>query len=322
MLFYYYKLLVFRPILVLVVISVFSCACIFTAILRRNIPDFSDPTLGFETRGTDISRRLTTWRNLLEETRPSGKLIVNPKEIQQHEFYKKTRKNKNRHQKKKIKFDKKMKILKEFALNNKTFNVDIAYNSEDVGNETALEHNHWDYGTKFAYDEESEKKNKELKKRKWQEFNNLEPPPITSTDFHSSDGYFCESPSEYFHSNSFNNSSLTRASILDKEYIHFVIKRVRWNLNESMFDTSAILSMCQLEQNLQDTSDYSSICQKKISSFSNNCCRPWSIPNYVALLSNKSSCFDINVSWYYRTLRDPNDPQSFDHANEWGIKFL
>lgn len=36
---------------------------------------------GFEPRGTVISRRLTAWRNLLEETRPSGILIANPNEL-------------------------------------------------------------------------------------------------------------------------------------------------------------------------------------------------------------------------------------------------
>lgn len=195
---FFYKLLVFRPVLVLFVISVFSLSCILTALLLKSPPDFSDPTLGFEARGTEISKKLTTWRNLLEETRPSGSLIVNPKEIQQHEFDMKHRKNKNRHQKKKLKFDKKMKILKEFATNNKSFNVDIAYNSDDIGNDTILEEHshHWDYGTNKSYDEETDRKNKEMKKKKWKEFSKLEPPPITSTDYHSSDGYFCESPSK------------------------------------------------------------------------------------------------------------------------------
>lgn len=32
---------------------------------------------GFETRGTEISNRLTAWHNLLEETRPNGLLTSN-----------------------------------------------------------------------------------------------------------------------------------------------------------------------------------------------------------------------------------------------------
>lgn len=80
---------------------------------------------------------------------------------------------------------------------------------------------------------------------------------------------------------------------LDKEYIHFVIKRIGQNVNESMFDTNSLHSMCDLEQKLMETEGYNDLCQKEISS--PNCCRPWSLPNYVALLSNKTSCRNINV---------------------------
>lgn len=82
----------------------------------------------------------------------------------------------------------------------------------------------------------------------------------------------------------------------DKEFIHFAVQRNRWNVNESMFDTNVLYSMCELEQRIVDTEGYEEICQREISS-ETNCCRPWSLPNYVALLSNKTSCFDINVSF-------------------------
>lgn len=194
---FYSKLLVFRPVLVLFVISVFCLSCIITALLLRRPPDFSDPTLGFEARGTEISKRLTTWRNLLEETRPSGSLIVNPKELQQHEFDKKHRKNKNRHQKKKLKFDEKLRKLKEYSTN-KSYTMDIVYNFDDIGNDTLVDgHDHYEYGTNKSYNEERENKIKEAKKKKWGGLLKVEPPPLTSTDFHSTDGYFCESPSNY-----------------------------------------------------------------------------------------------------------------------------
>jgi protein dispatched 1 len=196
----YYKLLVFRPILVLFVISVFSLSCILTALLLKPLPDFSDPTLGFEARGTEISKKITTWRNLLEETRPSGSLIVNPKEIQKHEFEQKKRKNKTRHQHKKLKFDKKIKLIKELSTNNKSFNIDIAYNSnfDDPGNDTTIEeHSHYDYGTNKSYDEKSTQKMNAMKREKWLKLNKTYPPALTSTDYQSSDGYFCESPSEF-----------------------------------------------------------------------------------------------------------------------------
>lgn len=195
---FYSKLLVSRPEVVLLVIFVFCFSCILTTLLLKAPPDFSDPTLAFETRGTEISKRLTTWRNILEETRPSGSLIVNPKELLQHEFDKKKhRKNRNRHEKKRLKFDQKMRKLKDFVTN-KSYNTEIVYNSDDASGNDSLqtEDHHYEYGKNISYDEEKEKKIKEAKKKKWEGFLKIEPPPLTSTDFHSTDGYFCESPSE------------------------------------------------------------------------------------------------------------------------------
>lgn len=196
---FYSKLLVSRPEVVLFVIFVFCFSCILTTFLLKSPPDFSEPTIGFETRGTEISKRLTTWRNIIEETRPSGSLIVNPKELLQHEFDKKKHhKNKNRHEKKKrLKFDQKMRKLKDYSTN-RSFNTDIIYNSDDSssGNDSLIEEHHYEYGKNVSYNEEKDKKNKKAKNDKWIDLLGNNPPPYTSTDFHSTDGYFCESPSK------------------------------------------------------------------------------------------------------------------------------
>lgn len=73
-----------------------------------------------------------------------------------------------------------------------------------------------------------------------------------------------------------------------------MIKRVNWMLNESMLEVNTLLAMCELEQALVETNHYYGLCQKELTT--SNCCRPWSLPNYVSLLSNKTSCFDITVS--------------------------
>ena len=111
-------------------------------------------------------------------------------------MHKKRRKGKKKTEK--LKLDKKIKILKNFSSNNKSFNIDIAYKAafEEV-NETAVGHEHWDYGKNMTYDEEKENKRKKMKQDKWNVFIKVDPPPITSTDYQSSDGYFCESPSKY-----------------------------------------------------------------------------------------------------------------------------
>ena len=52
--------------------------------------------------------------------------------------------------------------------------------------------------------------------------------------------------------------------------------------------------MCDLEQRLiTDTAHYDEFCVREV--MSNECCRPWSIPNYVALLTNRTHCFDLTA---------------------------
>lgn len=86
----------------------------------------------------------------------------------------------------------------------------------------------------------------------------------------------------------------------DKEYAHFAIQKHTSNNNETLLDLKSMLAICELEHQLGVIDLYDGICQKELNS--NNCCRMWSIPNYIALLSNKTSCYDIDVSIIYLDL--------------------
>lgn len=88
------------------------------------------------------------------------------------------------------------------------------------------------------------------------------------------EGYFCDSPA--------------------KEYSHFVVERIGPNSTDSLFDINGLLAMCELQDEITRVQGYEEYCQREL--ISNNCCRPWSLPNYAALLANKSSCFDLTVS--------------------------
>lgn len=78
---------------------------------------------------------------------------------------------------------------------------------------------------------------------------------------------------------------------IDREYTHFVLKRS--DGNTSLLELDAIRAMCDLEMKLTTIGGYKGICQVKF--YSKKCCRPWSIPNYIALLANRTSCSDIQV---------------------------
>jgi len=74
-----------------------------------------------------------------------------------------------------------------------------------------------------------------------------------------------------------------------KDYSHFVVKRIGPNSTDSLFDLNGMLAMCQLQEQIGSVPSYQAFCEPE------NCCRPWSLPNYATLLANKSSCFDLTT---------------------------
>ncbi|XP_066996222.2 protein dispatched [Anabrus simplex] len=75
------RIVTHHPYVILVAVAVFAGTCLVIPLTTKTLPNFSDPQLGFETRGTVISQRLTAWRNLIKETGTFGELTVNPKEL-------------------------------------------------------------------------------------------------------------------------------------------------------------------------------------------------------------------------------------------------
>ncbi|KAJ3606517.1 hypothetical protein NHX12_026038 [Muraenolepis orangiensis] len=64
----YAELIADWPVVVLGVCTVLIVVCALVGILVPDLPDFSDPLLGFEPRGTAIGKRLVTWNNMLKNT--------------------------------------------------------------------------------------------------------------------------------------------------------------------------------------------------------------------------------------------------------------
>ena len=61
----------------------------------------------------------------------------------------------------------------------------------------------------------------------------------------------------------------------------------------TLWTASKIRAMCQLEEDaIRSHESFESSCVRT-SREPHRCCRSWSTGNYVALLSNKSSCFDV-----------------------------
>lgn len=79
---------------------------------------------------------------------------------------------------------------------------------------------------------------------------------------------------------------------LDPEYTHMALVRV--DGNSSLLEIDAVRAMCDLESKLTSVHSYKGFCQRKF--YVKECCRPWSIPNYIAMLSNKTACHEIEVT--------------------------
>ncbi|KRY70776.1 Protein dispatched -like protein 1 [Trichinella pseudospiralis] len=67
--FSYSRLIHRHPVLFVLITCMISCILAVLPLVLAPLPDFSDPTIGFATRGTTISRRLDTWEKLRQEVR-------------------------------------------------------------------------------------------------------------------------------------------------------------------------------------------------------------------------------------------------------------
>uniref|UniRef100_W8BU90 Protein dispatched n=3 Tax=Ceratitis capitata TaxID=7213 RepID=W8BU90_CERCA len=339
---WYYNFLVRRPYLMVLAVAVLCTACITVSLTMNSAPDFSDPTLGFETRGTALGKRSTAWNNLLQETGPSGTLVTDPndlhyfkninyyhtKNMRKHQHHNRTYRGKNRkkpknskHKNQVLHLSKKIKYLQN------RFNITSPKSSEshllptqwngdsgvfrdyEITNDSLLSSDPSNRSEQFEYgrnttsiDEDYHREKVQTKKSTWSILKEAPFPPYWNTDSPHVGGFFCDSPS--------------------KDYSHFVVERTGPNDTDTLFDLNGLLAMCQLQNQIVAVPSYGEFCQRE--ELTDSCCRPWSLPNYAALLANKSSCFDLNITdvdmlqnllvlcfEYYHDLRLSNDCSEF-----------
>ncbi|XP_048831092.1 protein dispatched homolog 2 [Brienomyrus brachyistius] len=77
----YSQLIVEFPVAVLISCTIALLGCSLAGILIGPLPDFSDPLLGLEPRGTDIGNRLAAWAKLQENTGPGKPLSLLPRNL-------------------------------------------------------------------------------------------------------------------------------------------------------------------------------------------------------------------------------------------------
>ena len=90
------------------------------------------------------------------------------------------------------------------------------------------------------------------------------------------DGFFCNAPSS--------------------AYARVVLGSV--NGNKNMWTMEGVLAQCHIDEALRANAEFPSLCQTYTdhSTGKKKCCRSWSPANYVALLSNRTSCLGVTES--------------------------
>lgn len=269
---------------------------------------------GFETRGTDIGKRLTAWHNLDQECDGNGVLFSNPSDLLQKLQFEKSRAisrhqpNHKRHKNQRPKHNKNNKRRKEHKKNQ---HDDVAYKmmtiqkrlkatktplsdkwmgdsgvfrDYEVTNDSSpslleptrhSEQIEYGHNTTFV-DEDQHYERIQTKKSTW---HMLKQATLPNDGWSNSKE---RQPIEGF----FCDSSPHKA------YSRFIVKRIGPNATDSLFDLNGMLAMCQLQEQIGSVASYHAFCEPEM--LTSNCCRPWSLPNYATLLVNKSSCFDLS----------------------------
>ncbi|XP_053603094.1 protein dispatched homolog 1 [Plodia interpunctella] len=268
----YARLIVRHSYLFLFILSVISTVLTVIPMVCHDLPSFSEPLIGFETRGTTLAHRFIAWENLIYETRPSRKLAVNPKEIEDQirmnqTYYNKTRQDKPRSGHGRAGKNKNRKKKKKPKLNSTGFEKTI-FDSPDINISNG--HVHWGFGKNMSHESENTVINRDHIRKQWVSLKEMQLKP--------------EKPIHHNYA-----SGTCGAPVFD--YAHLVVTSTD---DSSLLTYPNIARMCKLQTFLIEAGEdeYYKVCERAKHT-DKLCCPIWSVPNYIALISDKSSCENL-----------------------------
>lgn len=268
----YAKIIVRHSYLVLFIVSAISTGLTVIPLICHDLPSFSDPIVGFETRGTSLAHRFIAWQNLIDETRPSRRLAVNPKEIEDQirmnqTYYNRTRQDRprsggkhgknNGHHKKKNKLN--STGFEKTWSNSTEFNVSNG-------------HVHWSFGKNVRrYEDKNDEFLKNHTRKQWLSLIEMQLKSDSSIHHNYASGK-CGPPLS--------------------DYAHLVITTTD---NTTLLSFENVQKLCKYQSELVELGDteYYKMCQRSTHS-EDLCCPVWSVPNYIALIAGKDSCENLN----------------------------
>lgn len=267
----YARFIVRHSYLVLSSVTVISTILTVIPLVCHELPSFSDPTVGFETRGTTLAHRFIAWENLIDETRPSRRLAVDPKEIEDQirmnqTYYNRTRQDRPSSGRKRPK-NKGRNKKKKHNYNNTIFEKNWLPSESNISNG----HVHWGFGKNKTFEDENTVFLKDHTRKQWVSIKEMQRIPDKPIHHNYASGT-CGPPIS--------------------GYAHLVITNTD---NTSLLTFENIEKMCRLQSILVELgrTEYYKMCQRDQHS-EELCCPVWSVPNYIALISGKTSCENLN----------------------------
>ncbi|XP_034948798.1 protein dispatched [Chelonus insularis] len=245
-----------HPYAILAAVFVLSSTCLIVPLATNNFPDFSDPQMGFEARGTPLAKRFTAWYNLMRATGARGELVDDP--IEYYNYLLQLMKQNSTDS-----FNSTRSIpgiLRKKPKNKKKKNKKHNKNSNDTVSDVT--------------DTNSEDKWNELLKLKNK--NQFEHIDNHENHNHLDEDFFCHVPT----------SAYARVVIGSN------------SKEKSLWSLEGVLAQCHIDAMFRANPKFSSICEVPTGDGprSKKCCRSWSPANYVAFLSNRTSCLGVTES--------------------------
>ncbi|XP_054006493.1 protein dispatched isoform X1 [Hylaeus anthracinus] len=251
------RVIAHHPYTILMVILIFSSTCLIVPLAVKKFPDFSDPQLGFQARGTMLAQRLIAWQNLMETSKPRGQLTDNPLE-----YYNYVRQLNQQNLQNPVNIQNhswiNQGIIRKKPKNKKKGGKKYQKQVTDKRSETDQ------IDAKNKWEELLELKNKN-------KLNVVK--DYKSQDHIDNENFFCNSPSS--------------------AYARVVIGRNSEDTN--LWSMEGVLAQCYIDAELRSNAHFPSLCQMQTehNGQEQKCCRSWSPANYVAFLSNRSSCLGV-----------------------------
>uniref|UniRef100_A0A6G1S5S0 Protein dispatched 1 n=1 Tax=Aceria tosichella TaxID=561515 RepID=A0A6G1S5S0_9ACAR len=236
-------------------------------IYLRPLQSFDDPLIGFEARGTLISKRINTWKLLSDETNASANNIsLLPNSPWFDRGY----------------YQPHITIIPSIAQS------DQIHNSTDIEPEPPI------IESSIAHDNNNATSNSDMFDDDEEEYYRM----VNSTRD-------TKRPLLVHYS---LGSSKAFCGKLYEGYAQAVVSPSTSYSSHGLFNLNSMLAMCQLDSRLRlehsrdDSHLFASNCEQYRTDETSDthpeattCCNSWSLPNYIACLNNKTSCFDIDV---------------------------